>query len=247
VEEEFLLAPLLGIPHFDVRQKEMIKTILKLPLPVQVVAWLNFVLMVFTGITAIASIQSVSKADTIINFLTFALYLVILVAIFQKSKGTRLFILILSWLNIVMFVPVFLIAIFVVGFAAFFSAFPLLVSGITIWGLTSKESKDYYGITVSTPQAKVESSTPVEPPVKTEKIKIKKEPYILFKPREKVIPGMSLAEVKEVLAGRFILESEQIVGITEETKTKLYTFCDSRSSSNLFRFESENDIVTQVY
>lgn len=225
----------------------MIKTILKLPLPVQVVAWLNFVLMVFTGITTVASIQSVSKGDTIINLLTVALYLVILVAIFQKSKGVRIFILVFSWLNVIVLAPVFIIALFTIGFLAFFTTIPILVSGIIIWGLTSKDGKNYYGIKKNVPQKTTERSTPIEPPVKTEKIKVKREPYTLFKPREKVAPGMSLTEVKEVLAGRFILEGEQIVGVSEDTKTKLYTFCDSRSSSNLFRFESENDIVTQVY
>ncbi len=225
----------------------MIKTILKLPLPLQVVAWLNFALMVITGITTIGSLQAASRADTIINILSTILYLITVVAILQKSKGVRIFILVFSWINIVLLVPAFLIGLFTIGFAAFFTAIPLLVSGIYVWGLNSKESKYYYGIKTRIPEA--ESNTPIsiEPPVKTEKIKKRQEPNILFKPREMVTPGMSLAEVKKVLAGRFILESEQIVGITEETKTKLFTFCDSRSSSNLFRFESENDVVTKVH
>ncbi|MEM0967655.1 MAG: hypothetical protein AAGJ81_16020 [Verrucomicrobiota bacterium] len=122
----------------------MIKKLKSLPLPLKIVAWLNIVLALWTGIEALAYSTSIPINETIASGVSVILCCLIVLGILQASKVIRVIVLVLSFLNLAFLSLGFLAALATIGVQAFMVVIPLAINGITVWGLLAAPSKAYF-------------------------------------------------------------------------------------------------------
>ncbi len=124
----------------------MIKRINALPTSLKVVVWVNLVIGVIGAVQTVASMQVLPLNQTVVNGLNFVCCVLVVLGILQKSRFIRILTLILSWLAVVLLGVSAIIAFFVIGLQVLAVLIPVLVSGATIWGLTTKEANIYFGL-----------------------------------------------------------------------------------------------------
>ncbi len=126
-------------------KKKIMDRISDLPTPLKVVTWLNVDLSVITLVQSLAYITSAPLSTSIENGFNFLLCVLIVVGIIQASRLIRIIVLICSWIAAIMIgigIPFLFMQI---GLQAIFAVIPFSVSVITIWGLSTRRSKAYFG------------------------------------------------------------------------------------------------------
>ncbi|MGZ0654101.1 hypothetical protein ACWPKS_00685 [Coraliomargarita sp. W4R72] len=130
---------------YPIQKKKVRDTINELPMPLTVVVWLNIILAAISIIQSLAYITSVPLSTNIENGFNVLLSILIVIGILQASRLIRIIVLICSWIAVVMIgigIPFMLMHI---GFQTLLALIPFSVSAITIWGLSTRRSKDYFG------------------------------------------------------------------------------------------------------
>jgi hypothetical protein len=125
--------------------KNLIARINDLPTPLKVVVWLNIVLGAITLIESLAYMSGNPTSANIENGFSVLISVLIVVGIIQASRFIRIFVLICSWISVIMIgigLPFLLIH---AGAQAILALIPFLVSVVTIWGLSARRSKAYFG------------------------------------------------------------------------------------------------------
>jgi hypothetical protein len=123
----------------------MLNQINRLPVSLKVVVWLNLILAGFTLIQAIAALQTAGSNELIAAFLNSAVSVLVAIGILQKSRIIRIIVLVLSWLSVILLGLSFIAALVTAGIKAVIISIPILITAITIWGLSTKEARLYFG------------------------------------------------------------------------------------------------------
>lgn len=128
--------------HTDhpIKKKKVMDRISDLPTPLKVATWANIVLIAISLVEGLASMTSVPLARNIENAYGVLLSAIIVIGILQASRLTRIIALILSWISVIIFgigIPL--------GMRTILDLIPFSVDAITIWGLSARRSKAYFG------------------------------------------------------------------------------------------------------
>ena len=128
-----------------IKKKKIIDRISDLPTPLKVATWLNIALAAISTIQSLATITSVPLATNIENALGVLVSIKIVAGIIQASRLIRIFVLICSWISVIMIgigIPFLFMHL---GMQTVLALIPFSVSAITIWGLSARRSKAYFG------------------------------------------------------------------------------------------------------
>lgn len=122
----------------------MIQKYKVLPMSLKVVCWLNLILGTLNLVNFIITIQASTTQTQISNGANIALMFLVVLGILDKSNFIRIIVLVLSWLGLVLGGISSLAAIVSIGLVALLTLIPLIVLGITIWGLSTAEAKAHF-------------------------------------------------------------------------------------------------------
>jgi len=128
-----------------IKRKKVIDRISDLPTPLKVATWLNIVLAAIGLLESLASMTSVPLATNIENAFGVLLSAMIVIGILQASRLIRIIVLICSWISVIMIgigIPFLFMHL---GMQTVLALIPFSVSAITIWGLSARRSKAYFG------------------------------------------------------------------------------------------------------
>lgn len=129
----------------SIRKKKLLDRIHDLPKPLKVVVWLNIILAAIFIVEFLAYMTTIPLSANIESAFGILLCILTVVGIIQASRLIRMFVLICSWLTAIMLVIVIPLAFVHIGLQALLGIITFAVSAITIWGLSAKRSKAYFG------------------------------------------------------------------------------------------------------
>lgn len=129
----------------DHTKKKKIDRINGLPTPLQIVIWLNTVIVAICLIESSAYMTSVPLSTHVENAFGILLSVLIITGIIQASRFLRIFVLICSWIAAIMMGIIIPLGLFHIGPLALLGSITLAVSVVTIWGLSTHRSKNYFG------------------------------------------------------------------------------------------------------
>lgn len=125
---------------------KMLKKISRLPRSLKVVVWINIILVVVELVqTAFMAAQG-HMDDLMTTILSIVLTILIIGGILQKSRFVRKLVLIVTWIGMVLLGFGLVAGLFTIGLPALVILFPLIIYGVTIWGLTTRQAKRYFRI-----------------------------------------------------------------------------------------------------
>jgi len=129
----------------SVEKKKLLERISDLPTPLKVVVWLNIVVALISTIESLAYVASVPASTNVENAFGIFLSVLIVVGIIQASRLVRIFVLICSWIAAIMLGIAIPFAFMQFGMQAMLGLITFAVSVVTIWGLSVRRSKAYFG------------------------------------------------------------------------------------------------------
>ncbi len=116
-----------------------------LPGPLKTVVWLNIAIVIIGIIDTLAYVGKVPLSETLGSGFGILVSVLIIVAIIEASRFVRGFVLICSWITAIVLCLLIPVGLINFGPAAFIGIINLLISAVTIWGLTTRSSKAYFG------------------------------------------------------------------------------------------------------
>jgi hypothetical protein len=132
-------------PRSPRNKKKIMARINDLPTPLKVVVWLNIALGAITLIESLAYMKNNPTGTNIENGFSVLISVLIVVGIIQASRFIRIFVLICSWISAIMIGIGLPFLLMYAGAQAIMALIPFLVSVVTIWGLSARRSKAYFG------------------------------------------------------------------------------------------------------
>ncbi len=121
-----------------------------LPSPLKIVAFANIVVIAVSTIMTVLEFSQSTTQDLVVSGVSIFLTILIVLGILEKSKFIRTLALIFSGLATAMGLLSLPFVIASTGIESLWIVYSLAVSVVTIWGLMTKETKLYYGITKET-------------------------------------------------------------------------------------------------
>ena len=116
-----------------------------LPTPLKIVVWLNIAVALISTIESLAYVTSVPVSTNIGNAFGILISILIVVGIVQASRFIRIFVLICSWIAAITVGIAIPFALMQIGLQALLGLITFAVSVVTIWGLSARRSKAYFG------------------------------------------------------------------------------------------------------
>lgn len=122
----------------------MLERLKILPKPLKIVAWIQIISIGLSLFAILFSLGSIPQEELVSSFASILIGALILWGILDGSNVVRIIALVLAWLGMVSAGLLVLIALPTVGVGVIAFAPPLIITGITIWGLSCEESKAYF-------------------------------------------------------------------------------------------------------
>ncbi len=122
----------------------MLERLNTLPKPLRIVAWIQIISIGLSLLAILFSLGSIPQQELVSGFASILVGALILWGILEGSNVVRIIALVLAWLGLVSASLLVLAALPTIGIGAIAFAPPLIITGITIWGLSSEESKAYF-------------------------------------------------------------------------------------------------------
>ena len=124
----------------------MIDKINALPKPLKIVCWLQLILAAISLVLAIVSITESTGSKAISNVINIVLPILVILGIIQASKFIRMFVLILTWVSVLIYGFLMIAIVATMNLGVIVLIIPLAIGCITIWGLSHREAKEYFGV-----------------------------------------------------------------------------------------------------
>ncbi|NBD37181.1 MAG: hypothetical protein GVY10_01260 [Verrucomicrobia bacterium] len=122
----------------------MLERLQILPKPLKIVAWIQIISIGLSLFAILFSLGSIPQEEMVSSFASILIGALILWGILEGSNVVRIIALVLAWLGMVSASLLVLLALPTVGVGVIAFAPPLILTGITIWGLSCEESKAYF-------------------------------------------------------------------------------------------------------
>jgi len=128
----------------------VIEKIKALPAPLKVVCWLQLFLAVVSLLSIVYSITASDGKEDISSLFNIVIPILAVMGIIQASKLIRMLVLIFSILGVIGDIYLMFLIASTKTPEGMMLLFPLVIASliacITIWGLTHRKSKDYFGV-----------------------------------------------------------------------------------------------------
>lgn len=122
----------------------MLERLQVLPKPLKIVTWIQLISIGLSLLAILFSLGSIPQQELVSSFASILIGALILWGILEGSNVVRIIALVLAWLGMVSASLLVLLALPTVGVGVIAFAPPLIITGITIWGLSCEESKAYF-------------------------------------------------------------------------------------------------------
>ena len=124
----------------------MFRQFKNLPLSLRIVCWLQFALSCFSLLGTLQAFAASTPSEILANILGTVLPLLVVLGILQRSRFIRMLVLVLTCVGVVFYLLYLLIAMITMTREGLLIFIPLVISGLTIWGLVSHQAREFFRI-----------------------------------------------------------------------------------------------------
>lgn len=124
----------------------MIDKINALPKPLKIVCWLQLMLAAITLVSTVYSFTASDGKEAISSVFNIVIPIIAVMGIIQASKLIRMLLLIFTLLGVIGYVYLMILIVSPKDLEGIILIIPLAIACITIWGLSHREAKEYFGV-----------------------------------------------------------------------------------------------------